>query len=186
MNQIMDFEQLFADDNAASSVIGVVLLVAITVILAAVVGSFALGLGNQVEETTQTTPQASFGFDQDTVTYGGVEAETVSITHDSGDPISASDLRITVAGNPAFDVNSSNTTVGLWTGNSDVTAGDSVRVVGYFEGSGSYTGKDVDWETDGTLDDANYTEIESGDTIRVVYDSPDSDTTVTLAKHEVQ
>lgn len=183
----MEFEQLFADDNAASSVIGVVLLVAITVILAAVVGSFALGLGNQVKETTQTTPQASFGFDQDTVTYGaGVEAETVAVAHDSGETISESDIQITVAGNPAFDVNSSNTTVGLWTGNSDVSAGDSVRVVGYFEGSGSYTGKDLDWETDGTLDDSNYTEIESGDTIRVVYESPDSDTSVTLAKHEVE
>lgn len=182
----MDFKQLFADDSAASSVIGVVLLVAITVILAAVVGSFALGLGNQVKETTRATPQASFGFEQATVTYGGVEAETVTITHASGDPISASGLQITVAGNPAFDVDSSNTTAGLWNGNSDVSAGDSVRVVGYFEGSGSYTGEDVDWDADGTLDESNYTEIETGDTIRIVYDSPDSDTTVTLAKQDVK
>lgn len=183
----MEFKQLYQDDHAASPVIGVVLLVAITVILAAVIGTLTLGLGEQLEETTQTAPQASFGFDQEKVTYdAGVQAESVSITHDAGEKISASVIHISVAGNPAFDVNSSNTTAGLWNGSGEISAGDTVRVVGYFEGSGSYTGKDVTWAADGTLNESAYTEIASGDTIRVVYEAPDSDTSATIAKQEVQ
>ena len=38
----MDMKKLFADDSAVSPVIGVILMVAITVILAAVIGSFVL------------------------------------------------------------------------------------------------------------------------------------------------
>ena len=37
-----------ADDRAVSPVIGVILMVAITVILAAVIGTFVLGLGDQI------------------------------------------------------------------------------------------------------------------------------------------
>jgi len=40
------------DETGVSPVVGVILMVAITVILAAVTGSFALGLG----DTTGTTP----------------------------------------------------------------------------------------------------------------------------------
>ncbi len=47
----MDFKQLFDDDRAVSPVIGVILMVAITVILAAVIGTFVLGLGDQVQNT---------------------------------------------------------------------------------------------------------------------------------------
>jgi flagellin-like protein len=39
-----------AEDRAVSPVIGVILMVAITVILAAVIGTFVLGLGESVEQ----------------------------------------------------------------------------------------------------------------------------------------
>jgi flagellin-like protein len=65
--------QLFQEDDAVSPVIGVILMVAITVILAAVIGTFVLGLGSQV---SQTTPQASFTFDN--------ESSALAITHDGG------------------------------------------------------------------------------------------------------
>jgi flagellin-like protein len=47
----MKLKQLFeaGDDRAVSPVIGVILMVAITVILAAVIGTFVLGLGENVE-----------------------------------------------------------------------------------------------------------------------------------------
>lgn len=64
-------------DRAVSPVIGVILMVAITVILAAVVGTFVLGLSDQVNETA---PQASFSFE-------GEGGQTVTITHDGGDVI---------------------------------------------------------------------------------------------------
>ncbi|MEF8872712.1 MAG: type IV pilin N-terminal domain-containing protein, partial [Haloarculaceae archaeon] len=58
----MELKQLFNDDDAVSPVIGVILMVAITVILAAVIATFVLGLGEQVSDTA---PQASFDFDYD-------------------------------------------------------------------------------------------------------------------------
>ena len=56
----MELKRLFADDSAVSPVIGVILMVAITVILAAVIGSFVLNLGGSLQDTA---PQASFSFD---------------------------------------------------------------------------------------------------------------------------
>ena len=47
-------------DDAVSPVVGVILMVAVTVILAAVIGSFVLDLGNNV----QANPQAGVTFDQ--------------------------------------------------------------------------------------------------------------------------
>ncbi|MEF8890226.1 MAG: type IV pilin N-terminal domain-containing protein, partial [Haloferacaceae archaeon] len=71
----MQLKQLLTEDRAVSPVIGVILMVAITVILAAVIGTFVLGLGQNV----QSTPQASFSFDfNDTATE-------VDITHNGGD-----------------------------------------------------------------------------------------------------
>ena len=56
----MDVSELFTDESAVSPVIGVILMVAITVILAAVIGSFVLNLGGSLQ---QSAPQASFDFD---------------------------------------------------------------------------------------------------------------------------
>jgi len=186
----MEFRKLIKDERAVSPVIGVILMVAITVILAAVIGTFVLGLGDQVQ---QTTPQAQFGFDQSNESYNGVEAETVTVTHESGDSISQSDLKVTVEGDTAFDVDSTNATSALWDGGSDVTAGSSVRVVGYSDAS-SVSGEDLSpstgapaWQAGGKINDTSDTwnAIQPGDTIRVVYDNPDSDKTATLAKYEV-
>lgn len=78
----MQVRQLIRDDDAVSPVIGVILMVAITVILAAVIASFVLGLGGN----TNATPQASFSFDYDAST------DDVTVTHDSGDPIEAQNI----------------------------------------------------------------------------------------------
>ncbi len=51
------------DEEAVSPVIGVILMVAITVILAAVIGTFVLGLGDEVEETVT----AGVNFDVDAI-----------------------------------------------------------------------------------------------------------------------
>jgi flagellin-like protein len=75
----MELKQLLTDDRAVSPVIGVILMVAITVILAAVIGTFVLGLGQNV----QSTPQASFSFDFDSNASGPF----VDITHNGGDTL---------------------------------------------------------------------------------------------------
>jgi flagellin-like protein len=120
----MNIKDLLNDDDAVSPVIGVILMVAITVILAAVIGTFVLGLGDQVQTTA---PQASFSFDFSSGKSG--TGGPLTITHDGGDSIP--DGQVTLKG----DYGSSNSTV---TGslsqdwgsasNGDVSAGDSKTI----------------------------------------------------------
>jgi flagellin-like protein len=84
----MKLKELLTDDDAVSPVIGVILMVAITVILAAVIATFVLGLGDQV---SNTAPQASFSFDWDG--EGGTE-DTLNVTHDGGDTVKAKNLYV--------------------------------------------------------------------------------------------
>lgn len=87
------------DDRAVSPVIGVILMVAITVILAAVIGSFVLGLGNSVQETS---PNANFQFDYTQLGNGNYN---VSATHTGGDTIPAEDsVNLTAAGGNGTEV----------------------------------------------------------------------------------
>lgn len=89
----MKLGQLLGDEGAVSPVIGIILVVAITVILAAVVGGYALGLGSQVDDTA---PQARFAFDYTAGGPGTANCEVngtasadgvLEITHDSGSEI---------------------------------------------------------------------------------------------------
>ncbi|MCL9812562.1 type IV pilin [Natranaeroarchaeum aerophilus] len=84
----MDFKKLFetdGDERAVSPVIGVILMVAITVILAAVIGAFVIGIGDDQE----AVPQASFDFDDE-----GEDGD-LTITHSAGDSIDESNLDVT-------------------------------------------------------------------------------------------
>jgi flagellin-like protein len=76
----MDIKNIFTDEDAVSPVIGVILMVAITVILAAVIGTFVLGLGDQVQNNA---PQATFSFDY--TSGGATNSVDVTATHDGGD-----------------------------------------------------------------------------------------------------
>ncbi|SFG44912.1 flagellin N-terminal-like domain-containing protein [Halopelagius inordinatus] len=102
----MKLKQLFTDDSAVSPVIGVILMVAITVILAAVIGTFVLNLGGNLSDTS---PQASFGFEFDS-TNG------TTITHETGDSIPGDQLNTTGV---TWDGSGGN-----WTGT--VSAGTSI------------------------------------------------------------
>ena len=76
------------DDRAVSPVIGVILMVAITVILAAVIGTFVLGLGDQLGDSA---PQASFSVDD-------VNDTNVTITKTGGATLDPTDLTLSVDG----------------------------------------------------------------------------------------
>ena len=100
----MNITQLFNDDGerAVSPVIGVILMVAITVILAAVIGTFVLGLGDQVGESA---PQATFsteatGFDS---TEG--EGLTLDIEKTGGADLTSSEVFLSVDGDRYGDAN---------------------------------------------------------------------------------
>jgi len=68
-----------SDDRAVSPVIGVILMVAIhTVILAAVIGTFVLGLGDQLGDSA---PQASFSTDN---VSGSTNGLTFDVTKTGG------------------------------------------------------------------------------------------------------
>jgi flagellin-like protein len=159
----MQLKRLLTDDDAVSPVIGVILMVAITVILAAVIGTFVLGLGDQVQSTA---PQASFNFDYaegDTTNddWGASATGTgdglLTITHDGGDSIAAGSLSAvgsSVSDDPAGFVQPSDTspyasgdtvsagsTANLAIGNSDTIritwqgeSGDQSATLGKFSG----------------------------------------------------
>jgi len=82
-----------AEERGVSPVIGVILMVAITVILAAVIGTFVLGLGDQV---SQTAPQATFSV-EDVTTSSETPANVIELAHGGGDSISASDTDVVVS-----------------------------------------------------------------------------------------
>jgi len=138
----MDVKSLISEERAVSPVIGVILMVAITVILAAVIGSFVLGLGDQLQ---QTNPQASFGFDQSTTDVvvgdvaGGTDTNTitvtsVTITHESGDTIDSSALQIKVSGAQGYTTQGDSDSDGGieevdGTFSGDVSAGSSTTII---------------------------------------------------------
>ena len=116
----MHIKQLITSQRAVSPVIGVILMVAITVILAAVVGTFVIGLGDSIG----TSPTANFNF-QYTNTTGS--DDTLVITHSGGDTIDGSQLSVVASG---ITLSAADNT---WSGNdyngaARVSAGQSITV----------------------------------------------------------
>jgi len=150
----MQLKDLLTEDRAVSPVIGVILMVAITVILAAVIGTFVLGLGDQVSDNA---PQASFSFDFSS--NGGFSGDTgapgtsdiVNITHEGGETIENSTLSVSGDGTQTLQRESGN-----WgpSGDGVVSAGDRITLSG----------------------------VNSGETIRVVWTNPNGGSTNTIAR----
>ena len=136
----MNLKQLFEDDDAVSPVIGVILMVAITVILAAVIGTFVLGLGEQVQSNS---PNSQFTFDYDN------SSDTMDITHTSGDEVSQSNFVVSTSegdfttGTTSTDNDGQNfdgVTDGDLEPNTDANAGTTYTITNTHEiGSGDFT-----------------------------------------------
>jgi len=88
INAILD------DDRGVSPVIGVILMVAITVILAAVIGTFVLGLGDSLQQA----PQATLNAEDASVDYQNNTSGTAAfeISQDGGDAIPLGDTRVVI------------------------------------------------------------------------------------------
>ncbi|WP_435115287.1 type IV pilin [Halolamina sp. C58] len=83
---------LLDDESGVSPVIGVILMVAITVILAAVIGTFVLGLGDSLNQAPQAQLDAEGGTGEITLSHNGGDALTVSdITVNVEDPSGSSE-----------------------------------------------------------------------------------------------
>ncbi|MBX0285666.1 type IV pilin N-terminal domain-containing protein [Halomicroarcula sp. F28] len=97
----MDLKQLIHDDDAVSPVIGVILMVAITVILAAVIASFVLGLGDAAGDSApQVSVECNTQSDFMNHTGGGalehddLDASTGSLNKSAGANYTAGDVII--------------------------------------------------------------------------------------------
>ncbi|WP_049891332.1 type IV pilin [Haloarcula hispanica] len=165
----MELKRFFNDDDAVSPVIGVILMVAITVILAAVIASFVLGLGDQAQ---QATPQASFSWDFDEST-GADGYGVVTITHDGGDTINGDELYVRGEGITDADASSPG---------ADISDSDKYDL-------------DADTPNDPTFGNSNTigaTEVSAGTSmnvavtdaydLRVVYETAEGDSSATLAQ----
>ena len=142
----MNFNQLLTEDRAVSPVIGVILMVAITVILAAVIGTFVLGLGDQVSDNA---PQASFSFDfsdNDGDGFNGNTDDYANITHEGGETLETRSIDV------SGDNGGVNESSSFPSGN--ISAGDT----------------------------AHYNEINSGETIRIIWTNPNGGSTNTIAR----
>jgi FlaG/FlaF family flagellin (archaellin) len=91
--------QFLREDDAASPDIGVILMVAITVILAAVIAAFVFGMG-----PPEQAPQASLRASATTVTDGALSGNGIKLEHQGGDQIvlDAATTKITVNGTTAY------------------------------------------------------------------------------------
>ena len=159
----MNLKNLFNDEDAVSPVIGVILMVAITVILAAVIGTFVLGLGDRVGQA-QPTATFTFGYEE---TSGN--ADTIEVTHDGGDAVNYEQVKVTVDSTTAWDAGTAKNNFGggdtddtAWS--SEITAGDTLTLA---EETGEATN------------------IEDGDAVKVIWTASGSDKTAVIGESEV-
>jgi len=103
---------LLAEDRGVSPVIGVILMVAITVILAAVIATFVMNMGPDEEQA----PTSSWDFEWD-------GSDTVTISHDGGQDANGAELTIKESSGAA------GVTVNQF-GSGTVSAGDETTVTG--------------------------------------------------------
>jgi len=117
----MNLKSAFQDsERAVSPVIGVILMVAITVILAAVIGTFVLGLGDSLGDSQ---PTAQFNLDVDDTNT------QVTISHNGGDSVNTGDIEIVAYNNSAVHSNA-DARVGVDTvvSTDELTVGDAVNI----------------------------------------------------------
>ena len=141
------------DDRAVSPVIGVILMVAITVILAAVIASFVLGLGDQGEPAPNPTIENDFsneevafsvtGGDDFDATVSEIQFE-VTVEDDTATQHTFTDSTPLNSGSNAFTDTDGGTTFSTGIsvsgiGNDEATAGDEFSI--------DATGANVDGST---------------------------------------
>jgi flagellin-like protein len=177
----MQLKKLFKQDDAVSPVIGVILMVAITVILAAVIATFVLGLGEQVSETA---PQASFSFDLDDGDINGTEdswgytynaSEATDSTKLAENSTSAA-LDIQHTGGPNVDA----ALLGATGSNASLDNGEAPAYNDFSESiESSFNESEMGAGESATIF------VEYEDTITVVWTSEDGESSATLQTFEV-
>jgi len=150
----MNIKQLFADDDAVSPVIGVILMVAITVILAAVIGAFVLDIGGNQE----AAPQANFDWEFEN-TAGGTNNLKVLVTHGGGGSVNADQLSL------GENLGSGGASCNLHSGT--LSAGDTV-----VDSSGSGSKCNIQGS------------VNQGDALQIIWTSSDGGSTQIISEEE--
>ena len=163
----MKLRAVLADDDAVSPVVGVILMVAITVILAAGVASFVLGLGERPEQT----PRANFEYE-----YSQAGNQNLTITHDGGSNLDPE--RIDIRSESLFRPRPGNGTKSSFSG----SAVNELSLVSTVDGSQWVSGE-VKAGTAVTIVSDGGDELESA-TVRVVYVGESGDRSATLGEWE--
>ncbi len=130
----MSIPRLAADDTAVTPVIAIILMIAIAVVLAAVVGGFSLGLADDVDDNP---PQTSFTFE-----YSDTDPDTLEIRHAAGSEAGGTQLTVNIRDATGDDDGTYNWRADLG-GGTDVGAGDSITI------SASNVGGDGDLNLNG-------------------------------------
>jgi flagellin-like protein len=155
------------DSRAVSPVISTILMVAVVVIVGSIVGVFALGIAENVDNPA---PQASFEFNWENT------SRTLTIVHAGGDQFREANtdrLEVVIRDDDDTGQNDFLVARGDWAsaaGGFPVLAGDEFTITG--EGGGG----DLDVEDAGTNVENTGSEIhepEIDDTVRVVWYGPD-------------
>jgi flagellin-like protein len=102
--ELFKSEWIVENQRAVSPVIGVILMVAITVILAAVIGAFVLEIGDQQETAPKTSLDSEqkrlhYNFDNNKGDRHNANFTTVFITHAGGNTLDVDQSEIAVNGN---------------------------------------------------------------------------------------
>ncbi len=202
--------KLGANARGTTSVLGTVLMVGVTVVVAAAVGGATLVV---VDKAQNPPPEVAVDPDQRV----GVVVETnefndtapsaqanrsVTFVHTAGPPVDPDRLSVTVNGYPAYDVfdpaNPGYATVVRAPARSTFGAGTRLRVVVYgdrvyTDGSESPSGLPSFFHNSGTLEDSlddptahRANELRPGDTVRLVWTSPSGLNSYVLVEHTVR
>lgn len=206
----MRLNNVYTDEDAVSPVIGVILMVAITVILAAVIAGFVVGIG-----TSESPPQAKFEFSQSSETFRHDTATSqpaayadivvLEISHKSGDKIKERKLQAKVDGTTgtAFGIeregSGSPDTLEIPFQDGTFSAGDREKIAFIDSPSGYETGDKVCYLNGdvwrifdpsggacGTGTNVDPTYVGAGVEFRLIWVPDSGDETHTVATYEVE
>lgn len=153
----MHLRALLGDVRAVSPVIGVVLLISITTILAGLVGTFVLGVSKNV---FPAAPQATFDYEYGDLEEGSPNTE-LRITHVEGEPLQPSQIHVQW-------LSTEGTWNGLATGEGGLISPGTSVVIGDGEGGQDTSGS--------SLGEA---------TVRLIWTGEDGDTSAILSTFDV-
>ena len=169
--------RIFYNDTGQSSVIGTILLVAIVVILASILGIFAIDLYQSAGDVEES-PDVRFDAEQ----YGGDHDQFVRVYHMTGNTIEDLDtISVVVDGETVSETGAD------W---SDSDEGLRTQSSLYIAGNGDHDPDDPDSEQyliDNTAEiDGDDQPLDAGTEISVIWNSADTDTSATLFEYEVE